>query len=174
MFNKKEKQFREAYANYYPIVYNAIYSRIRNVADSEDVCHDLFITFYDKIETIEEPRRWLLASVKYKILEFYKSKKKNDVVDVEALENDMNLAFENGARDMRIIINETIDNPATYGSEKEKIIFDLIARNEYTIEEAGQLLGLTRRQAKYIYGKASHNILQALQEKGIRDIEDML
>ena len=174
MFSKKEKQFREAYSSYYPLVYNAIYARIKNVADTEDVCHDLFITFYNKLETIEEPRRWLLGSVKYKILEFYKAKKKKEIVDVEGLENDLNLSFENGMRDARIIINETIEDPDTYNSEKEKILFELIARNDYTIEEAGKVMGLTRRQAKYIYGKASHNILQKLREKGIHEIEDML
>ena len=78
------------------------------------------------------------------------------------MEDDINLAFENGARDMRIIINEAIEHGDNYRDEKDRILFDLIAINGYTYEEAAKQLGLTKRQAFYRYQQVSRRIVDYL------------
>ena len=90
------------------------------------------------------------------------------------MEDDVHLAFENGSRDIRIIINEALEHAGNYRDEKDRILFDLIAINQYTYEEAAKELGMTGRQAFYRYQQVSRRIVDYLNKRGITRIEDLL
>src|SRR4030042_1531939 len=120
LFAHKEREFRKSYNDYYPMILNALYSRVGN------------------------------------------------------MEDDIHFAFENGFRDMRIIIHEAIENDQNYNNEKERISFELIAINNYTYDQAAKHLGLTKRQVVYKYQQVSRRILDRLRERGITRIEDLL
>jgi len=171
-----EREFRALYSDHYPLVFNSVYSRIRNTQDAEDICHEIFVAFYKKFDEIMDHRRWLLGSIKYAISHFYRSKGLSDqeIADIDDAPNDPNLAFENGFRDARIIINEAIEDESNYSDRKERILFDLIAINRLTYGEAAKQLGLTRRQAEYKYGLVVRRILDHLAARGIYQAEDMI
>ena len=174
--SEKEKIFREIYSDYYPLVFNAVYSRINSIEDTEDICHELFIQYYNKFEEVNDSRKWLMGSVKYIIANYYRSKRTKgpDSTDIDAIENDINLSFENGARDVRIILHDALENEDNYETEHDRIVFELISFNNYTLEQTGKQLGLSVHQVRYRYDRTLRKILAYLKSKGISDIGDVL
>jgi RNA polymerase sigma factor (sigma-70 family) len=176
LLSKKEREFRKSYSDYYPMVLNALYGKVGNMEDAEDICHDIFVSYYRKFDEVREPRNWLFGAMRFCISNYYRKKEGSDPasVDIANLEDDASLAFENGFRDIRIIIQEAIENIENYRDEKERILFDLIAINCYTYEQAAKHLGLTKRQAVYKYQQVTRRILNHLKVRGITSIEDLL
>lgn len=173
MFWKINKEFAEAYNNYYPIVFSAVYTRVGNYDDAEDICQEVFLKLHKKIESVENIRKWLLGALRLEVLSFYK-KKKPDAVDPDILFQDMSLTFVNGFRDIRIIIDETIDDMDNFKDSTDKALFDLVAIYNFTYEEAGAQLGFSKRQVRYKYGKIVERLLDSLNKKGIKNLEDLL
>jgi RNA polymerase sigma factor (sigma-70 family) len=176
LLSKKDREFRKSYSDYYPMILNSLYHRVKNREDAEDICHEIFVNYYRKFDEVRDPRSWLVGAMRFCISNYYRKKEGSgaSTVDIADVEEDVHLAFENGFRDMRIIIHDAIENPANYDDEKERILFDLIAINKYTYDEVAQHLGLTRRQAAYKYQQVSRRILDRLKERGITKIEDLL
>ena len=85
--------------------------------------------------------------------------------------NDVTLTFVNGFRDTRLIIDEAIK---ALVDKTDRVLFDLVAVQNYTYEEAGSELGLSRRQVKYRYGLIVRSIVEYLNGKVIHKIEDLL
>ncbi|MBN2159822.1 MAG: sigma-70 family RNA polymerase sigma factor [Spirochaetes bacterium] len=176
LFSKKDRAFRKSYSDFYPLILNALYSRVVNREDAEDICHEIFVNYYRKFDEVRDARSWLFGAMKFCISNYYRNKEGSDPdsVDISNIEDDIHLAFENGFRDVRIVIHEAIENSENYRDEEERILFDLIAINNYTYEEAATHLGITKRQAHYRYQQVSRRILEHLKERGITRIEDLL
>jgi RNA polymerase sigma factor (sigma-70 family) len=176
LLSKKEREFRKSYSDYYSLVVNALYNRVKNIEDAEDICHEIFVSFYRKFDEIRDARSWLMGAMKYSISNYYRRREGSDssCLDIDRVEDDISLSFENGAREIRIIINDAIENKENYTDERERILFDLIAINNYTYEQAARHLGMTRRQASYRYRQVSRRIIDLLRQKGISRIEDLL
>jgi RNA polymerase sigma factor (sigma-70 family) len=176
LLSKKERSFRKLYSDYYPMILNALYARVGNREDAEDICHEIFVNFYRKFDEVRDARSWLFGAMKYCISNYYRKGEGSDTgtIDIDNIEDDVHLAFENGARDTRIIIQEAIEDAENFRDEKERILFDLIAINNYSYEQAAKHLGLTKRQANYKYQQVSRRILERLKGRGITRIEDLL
>lgn len=176
LLSKKEREFRKSYSDYYSLVVNALYNRVKNLEDAEDICHEIFVSYYRKFDEIHDARSWLMGAMRYSISNYYRKKEGSDssYIDIDRLEDDVHLSFENGARDMRIIINDAIENRDNYRDERERILFDLVAINHYTYDQAAKHLGMTRRQAAYKYRQVSRRILDLLKQRGISRIEDLI
>src|SRR4030042_2981666 len=176
LFAHKEREFRKSYNDYYPMILNALYSRVGNMEDAEDICHEIFVSYYRKFDEVRDPRSWLYGAMKFCISNYYQKKRGFDAnsITIDNMEDDIHFAFENGFRDMRIIIHEAIENDQNYNNEKERILFELIAINNYTYDQAAKHLGLTKRQVVYKYQQVSRRILDRLRERGITRIEDLL
>ena len=130
------------------------------------------IKFFEKFNTIENHRKWLYGALRLAVFEFYRSR--NKASNIDDIFNDVGLTFVNGFRDARIIISEIIESDDTFDSEEDKILFDLIAINNFSYNQAGSQLGLTKRQVQYKYGLIVQKILDQLNKKGIKNIEDLL
>lgn len=169
----KNKKFAEAYNKYYPVIYSTAYTKIGNTSDTEDLCQELFIKFYNKLETIENMRKWLYGALKYELLNYYK-KKNIQTVDIDEIFDDVALTYVNGFNDSRIVINEAIENIENFKNDSEYILFKLIAIQHFTYEEAGKQLGLTKRQVRYKYTEISNRLCHYLKKKGIKNLEDLL
>ena len=96
------------------------------------------------------------------------------MTDVEDVLDDAAMTFVNGFRDVRIIIKDAIESMENFGGERDRALFDLVAVNGFTYEEAGAQLGMSVRQARYRYGLAVERILDFLAKKGIKNLEDLL
>jgi len=176
LLSKKERDFRKSYSDYYPMILNALYSRVGNREDAEDICHEIFVNLYRKFDEVRDPRSWLLGAMRFCISNYYRKREGSDSesVDIDSMEDNVRLAFENGFRDIRIIIHDAIEESENYRDEKDRILFDLIAINNYSYEQAAKHLGLTKRQTQYRYQQVSRRILEMLKKRGITRIEDLL
>lgn len=175
-FSKKEREFKAMYNDLYPLIVNTLYNRVRNMEDAEDICHEIFVSYYNKYDGIVDARSWLFGAIKYSVSNYYRRKKSAgaESVDLDAIEDSIHVAYENGFRDTRIILYQAIENDENYRDRTERALFDLIAINKYTFENAARHLGLTKRQAVYKYEQVSRRILQYLKDRGISTIEDLL
>ncbi len=157
--------------DYYPIVFTTIYSKVGNKDTAKDICQEVFMTFFEKFNEIENARSWLLGTLRNKIMKYYRDKKDKNV-NIEDVFEDVSLTFVNGFRDTRILIKEAIDNIEC--SKEERMIIDLIATHNYEYTYTAKLMGLTRRKVEYRYNALVRKIIDYLQKKGINNIEDLL
>lgn len=167
------KKFSDLYSDYYPLIVGAVYSKVSTLGDAEDITQEVFIKFYQKLEDIENKRKWLYGALRLEILSYYK-KKKGKEVNVDEVFQDVSLTFVNGFRDLRIVIQEVMDDMDNFGSEQDRIIFELKAICHFSYEKCAKQLGVSIKKVRYRYDLIVKNILQHLREKGITSLEDLL
>lgn len=167
------KKFTEIYSDYYPVVYNGIYAKLRNTDSASDLAQEVFIRFYEKMESVENPRAWLLGALRMVLFEYYR-RNKGDEIDIDEVFEDSNIRYVNGFRDTRIIIQQAMDETENYQDERDRIIFDLIAINNYTTAEVSRQMGLTERQVRYRYSRVVDRIMDHLRKRGVKNLEDLL
>lgn len=172
LLDKRSARFSEIYSDHYTAVFGAVYTKVENPADAEDITQEIFTRFFENMEEIENNRKWLFGTLRNVVLEYFRSK--NPDIDIDNVFYDAALTFVNGFRDLRIIINEAIESDENFKDEIDRIIFDLVAIRNYTYEEAGKELGFTRNQVKYRYFNIVKNITIYLKQKGISSLEDLL
>lgn len=168
----KNRKFAESYNDLYPVVFGAVYSKVGNAEDAQDICQELFVRFYEKLETIENHRKWLYGALRLEVMNYYRKRKPD--ADIDGVFADVGLTFVNGFRDARIIISEALEYDENFEDERERALFDLIAVQNYSYEEAGVQLGWSKRQVRYRYGLIVDRIIAYLQTKGIKSLEDLL
>lgn len=168
----KARDFIEAYNDYYPLIYSVVYSKVMSVEDAKDISQDVFMRFFEKQDEVENPRKWLLGTLRNVVFEHYRKKK--DSVDVDELFEDISMSFVNGFRDTRLLIAQALEDMNNYKDERERILFELVAVNNFTYKEAGAELGLTERQVRYKYGNIVSRLLQYFERKGIKSLEELL
>lgn len=171
--DRNSRDFAEIYSDLYPLVYSVVYSKIGNADDAGDITQDVFTRYYEKMGGVENPRTWLLGAMRIEVLIYY-NKKHGEEVNVEDLFEDMNLAFVNGFRDARLIIQDALEDMDNFNGEREKVLFDLIAVSNFTYVEAGQALGMSLHQVKYRYGLIVRRLIESLNRRGIRNLEDLI
>ncbi len=127
----KNKKFAEAYNDLYPVVFSAVYSKVGTIDDAEDLCQELFIKFFNKLDEIENHRKWLYGALKLEVMAYYR-KKKPGAVDIDEVFNDVGLTFVNGFRDSRIMIQDTLEEMNNYRDETDRALFDLVAVRNFS------------------------------------------
>jgi len=170
--SRKRDKFTEDHKLYYPLIFSTIYTKVGNVDDAKDICQEIFFRFFEGYDKIKNSRKWLYGALKLVVFEFYR-KKKGDV-NIDEVFNDVGLTFVNGLKDTRIIISDAIEDMDNFGNDEDKTLFDLIAVHNYSYSKAGEQLGLTKRQVDYKYNRIVDRIMDYLNKKGIRAIEDLL
>ena len=173
IFDAETRKYTEVYSKYYPMIFSTVYTKINNVPDAKDVCQEVFIRLFEKFEEVRDHRKWILGTMRNVTLEYYRKKNGNDV-DIDEAFNDLSLTFVNGFRDTRMIIEEALENMENFNDEEEKIIFHLIAINNYTYKKVGSYLGLTERQVRYRYNRITEKLIQYFKKKGINSLEELL
>jgi len=169
----KNKKFAEAYNNLYPVVFSAVYSKVGNIDDTEDLCQELFIKFYNKLDEIENHRKWLYGALKLEVMAYFR-KKKPEAVDIDEVFDDVGLTFVNGFRDSRIMIQDAIEDTDNYHDETDRALFDLVAVRNFSYEEAGAQLGMSKRQVRYRYGLIVDRLVDYFKQRGIHSLGDLL
>lgn len=169
---KKRDKFSELHNEYYPLCFSVVYSKTGNREDTYDICQELFIKFYNKLDEINNYKKWLYGAMRLTILEYYRAKG-DESVDIGDL-NDVGLNFVNGFRESRIIIAEAFDSINHFDKVNDRTLFELIGVHNYSYSEAAKHMGLTKRKVEYRYTKMVEMIIDHLKDSGISDIEDLL
>lgn len=172
--DRNKSKFIEVYSDYYPVIFGSVCARINSIDDAEDITQEIFIRYFRKMDEVENPRKWLYGTMKLVLFEFYRSKR-DDITDIDDIVNDVSLSFVNGMRDLRILINDVLEDAEVYSNdEKNRIIFELVAIQRYTLEEAAREVGMSRDQVKYRYSLINRSILQTLKKRGVSSLEEII
>lgn len=170
---KKRDAFTEVHADYYPLVFSTVYTKVGNLDDAQDICQEVFIKLYEKFEEVENPRKWLYGALRLAVLEYFRKKRGGDV-NIDEVMDGVGMTFVNGFRDSRIIIREILDDANLFADELDRAVFELVAYSNFSYSEAGRELGLSKRQVEYRYVKLAERILDELKKRGVKHIEDLL
>lgn len=169
---KKDSGFKDIYSNYYPLVFGTIRKKVQNRETSDDLAQEVFMVYYKKMDEIQNVRAWLYQTTRLLVTEYYrKNSSLSNERNIEELFLDATLTFVNGFRDTRIIINEAIESIM---DEQKRLIFDLIAVQNYTYPEVSRVLGISQRQVFYRYQIICQEIQKYLETRGIKNVEDLL
>ncbi|MBN2040156.1 MAG: sigma-70 family RNA polymerase sigma factor [Spirochaetes bacterium] len=171
--SKKEK-FTEIHNEYYPLVFSTARTKVDNIEDARDICQEVFINFYEKPEAIENPGKWLYETLRFAVLNYYKSRRQDIDVNIDDIFPEIGLTFVNGFRNARIIMNEAFENNENFMDETDRNLFDLIAFYNYSYAETGKELGLTGKRVEYKYKRIVDKIIDFLKKRGINNLEDLL
>ena len=171
MPNKKDR-FTELHDRYYPLVFSTVKTKVESLDDVLDICQEVFIVFFEKLEEVENPRKWLYGALRLSVFEYYR--KKNSEANIDEVFEDVSITFVNGFRDARIIIAEALEHEKNFSGDDDRILFDLIAVYNFSYSEAARELGLTKRIVEYRYGRIVERILDSLKRKGIKNLEELL
>lgn len=169
----KITQFSEQYDTFYSLVFSIVLSKVSNYHDAEDICQEIFLRFYRKIEEVESPRKWLLGCMRIVVLDYYKEKRHKDV-DVDSLFDDMNMSYVNGFRDARITITQVLSEIYEEEGDRDSALFDLIAVHNFSVADAARHLGESYKKVRYRYSCVADKVKAKLKERGIGNIEELL
>ncbi|MBN2402159.1 MAG: sigma-70 family RNA polymerase sigma factor [Spirochaetes bacterium] len=172
----KVENFNRLYNSYYSLVFSIVFSKVNNYHDAEDICQEVFLRFYGKMQEIENPRKWILGCLRIVVIDFYKQKNRNDE-DIDSLFNDISMGYINGFKEARVIISQIIEEVCDESGEEDgsdASIFNLIAVYRYSIVEAARHLKLNYKQTRYRYNRICEKIMSRLREKGIKELGDLL
>jgi RNA polymerase sigma factor (sigma-70 family) len=158
---------------YFTLIYSVIYGKMRNTHAAEDITQEVFVRFYEKYETIENHRVWLYGAMKNVIMEYARKHREIDI-DIETLFADISMSYVNGFRDTRFMIEEALNNKDNFGDEKGRLIFDLIALNNYSYREAGDAVALSERQTRYRYNQITNRLMEHFRRRGVKGLEELL
>jgi len=158
---------------YFSAILSAVYHRTGNYQESEDICQEVFLGLFDRIDEVNNVRAWLYSAMRNKIVDHYREKGRSPE-EISLIVEESSAAYVNGFRDTRIIIRQVLDAPDTFSDERERVLFDLVAVGGFSVAEAAEHTGITYRQARYGFEKAALGIADALKKRGISSIEELL
>jgi len=165
--------FNAHYDTYYSLIFSIVLSKVGNYHDAEDICQEVFVIMYRKIDEIEKPRSWLLGCLRNVVYEYYREKRHKDI-DVDALFDDISMGYVNGFRDTRITISQILEEIRNEESDEDATLFDLVALYNFSFAQAHLHLNITYKQAVYRYNRISAKVKAKLNNRGIANIEDLL
>jgi len=171
--SESTRRFVECYDLYFSLVFSSVYSRVGNFHDAEDISQEVFLRLHDKIEEVNEPRKWIFGCLKNVVMDHYK-KKSNSDLDIDVLLNDVTMGYVNGFRDARVIIKECLDQVLEESGYRDAAIFELVSMYGYTFRETARHLNMNYKQVIYRYRALAAKLLEKLRTRGISDPGDLL
>jgi len=169
----KIRKFNREYELYFSIIFSSVYRKTGNYHESEDICQEIFLSLFDNIESVSNTRAWLYGVMRNMISDYYRRKGKTQD-EIELMVEESSAVYVNGFRDTRIIIEDILNSAETFTDERERIVFDLVAVKGFSVVEASNHLGITYRQGRYGFERASAGIADALKKRGINSIGELL
>ncbi len=165
--------FTDSYNSFFPLMFSLVHSKVGNAHEAEDICQELFMTFYEKYDTIDNPRKWLYGAMRIVILKYYEGKKK-DKTELEGLLEDVSMSYVNGFRDTRVILEEALEDSNSFKNEEERVLFELVAYYNFSLAKACRHLDMTYDKGRYTYDSVTKRLMDYLKKHGINQLEDLL
>lgn len=176
IFSKKtDNKYRKVYNQNYSLIFSILYKKTANVEDAEEICQEVFLTYYKNHLDIEKPRQWLIKASNYEYLKFMRNNnKKNNIdnIDNEYLEE----LYSDDKEDLdtKIIIQDVVYSEKNFKTKDDKKLFELISKTKFTYQKTADILGLSERQVRYKYKRTLYSLFNDFRNMGIKSIADLI
>lgn len=166
--------FTKNYDSYYTLIFSSILKKIGKFHVAEDLCQEIFIRYYNKIDEIENTRKWLFGTLRLVLFDYYREKDKTKN-EVEYNFDDVSMGYVNGFKDTRLMLEEVMEEVhSPDDDENDRTIFELVAVNNFSYTQVSRDLNMTYRKVRYRFERVTKKILDQLKKKGINCLEDLL
>ena len=142
----------EIYNEYYQKVRNYILSKINNFYEAEDLCSNVFVKVYEKLDTYDESKSsistWIFTITRNTLIDYYRKRK----IHVEL---DENLIVEED--DETILTEENLEIMADALESLDDRLKELILLHYYkemTLKEIANKMDISYAYAKILHKKA--------------------
>ena len=143
----------KVYEEYHGKVLSYISSRIHNSFVAEDLCHDVFLKVYEKINTFDETKAslstWIYTITRNTLTDYYRCRKVTDEVP-ETLQSEQSVEDEAVNGEMLERLTEAL-------SQMDERMRDVIILRFYdgkTLREIADNMGISYAYVKVIQNKA--------------------
>lgn len=142
----------EIYRNYQPKVLNFITGKVNNINLAEDLCSDIFIKIYEKIETFDETKAsvstWIFTITRNTLTDYYRTRKISGGEIPETMDDGSSIEDDFCNEETL----ETLADALEKLNERERDIVILHYYSGLTLKEIS-----TRMDISYSYTKLLHN-----------------
>ncbi len=166
--NEKITMFYEKHFNF---LVNIALTRLNDFHKANDIVQDAFIIFLNKYSDFPEYSDKLIYGILKKLILKYKTtKSKNDLLLESITENHLFSLDRNlDNRDVKIILQDSIDNVCENKLEKDIIKFRYLYN--YSYKEISNHFGCSKNKIVYTCENLKKKLKSELSKKGIRNIK---
>ncbi len=154
----------EIYQQYHDKVFAYIRNHVNQIEDAEDLCEDVFVKIYSKIDTFDEKKAsistWIYAMTSNTVIDFYRTNHIHSEIP-EDLAEDKSLIED------EILNMESLDNLAKALKSLPQEQMDIIVLRYYrglTLQEVAQQVGLSYGVTKLRHREALGRLKDILGE----------
>lgn len=139
----KELTNEEIYTEYHDKVFAYVRNHVNNIADAEDLCEDVFVKIYSKIDTFDSRKAslstWIYAMTSNTVIDFYRTNHIHSEIP-EDLAEDKSLIED------EVLNTESLEQLAKALKSLPKEQMDIIVLRYYrglTLQEVSEQVGLS-------------------------------
>lgn len=159
-----EFQKEKIYRDYHDKVLGFLISKTSNYDLSEDICSDVFLKVYGKLDTFDEKKAslstWIYTITNNTLTDFYRTRKVQ-----EEIPEDINADY---LVEEEVCNNEMLDILADALEKLDKRSRDIIILRYYsgkTLKEIAEQLGISYAYVKLLHGKALDTLKSLLKDQ---------
>lgn len=146
-----EERKTEIYGDYSSRIFGYINSRVNNPVIAEDLCSDVFLKVYEKLDTFDEGKAslstWIYTIARNRLTDYYRTRRITEEIP-EALADENNVEESVIGGEMLEILADALEALP----ERERDLIVLRYYSGLTLKETGERLGIS-----YAYVKVLHN-----------------
>jgi len=158
------KAFEEIYNRYWKVCFKYAIQKIGDISKVEDICHDVFLSIWQRRETIDilNLEAYLIQSIKYAILRIKQADIKSNILSHQLeLKEDINeTEYKIYFDEMNKAWHEGLDRLP----EKSKEVFVLSRLENLTNKEIGEKLSISEKGVEYHISKAIKFLREYLKD----------
>lgn len=160
----KELNNEEIYKEYHDKVFAYVRNHVNNIADAEDLCEDVFVKIYSKIDTFDSKKAslstWIYAMTSNTVIDFYRTNHIHSEIP-EDLAEDKSLIED------EVLNGESLELLAKALKSLPREQMDIIVLRYYkglTLQEVAEQVGLSYGVTKLRHREALGRLKDILGE----------
>jgi len=159
--DKKKKIFEKVFDKEIDNIFRFIFLKIDSQQLAEDFTQDVFLKFWEKLETVENPRAFLYKVARDKITDYYRKKGREATVAL----NDPLLKDEEVNLEKEIIKNleiEDIQDALKLLKDDYQNVIIWHYLNNLSVQEISQLMGRSPEAVRVLLHRALSNLKRVI------------
>ena len=109
-------RFTKAFNEHYAAMFHAVYAKVGNFEEAEEICQELFLRLYQRMGEVISPKAWLYGALKLVVFEHYRKKGRRDE-EAELISGGMDCSFLPEQPETALVLKEAIEAEGTFLSK---------------------------------------------------------